>query len=65
MMRVFKQRNVGKKTGQSLLSVNIDNTDNRLKHDREMEMAKSSSKTLKKLKQAQQKRDIIDKSVYS
>ena len=51
MMRFPKQSFVGEKTEKSLLSVDVDNTDNRLKHDREMEIGEPTSKTLKKLRQ--------------
>ena len=43
------------KTGKFLLSLDLNNTDNRLKHDREMEIGESTSKTLKKLRQKQKK----------
>ena len=45
MMRFLKQSVVGEKTGKSLLSLDIDNTDNRLKHDLEMEIGEPTSKT--------------------
>ena len=38
----------------------VHNTDSRLKHDREMELGESTSKTLKKLRQEQQKSAIMD-----
>ena len=60
MMRFLKQSVVGEKTGKSLLSLDVDNTDTRLKHDREMEIGEPTSKTLKKLRQEQKKRAIID-----
>ena len=59
-MRFPKQSVVGEKTGESLLSLDVDNTDNRLKHDREMEIDDPTSKTLKKLRQEQKKRAIMD-----
>ena len=46
--------------GKSLLSLDIDNTDNGLKHDREMEIGEPTLKTLKKLRQEQRKRVILD-----
>ena len=39
------------KTGKSLLSLVVKNTDKRLKHDRDMEIGKSTSTPLKKLRQ--------------
>ena len=60
MIRFPKQSVVGEKTGKSLLYVDVDNTDNRLKHDREIEIGDPTSKTLKKLRQEQQKRTIMD-----
>ena len=60
MMRFFKQSVVGEKTGKSLLSLDVDNTDNKLKHDREMEIGEPTSKTLKKLRHVRQKRAIMD-----
>ena len=51
MMRFLKQSVVGKR----LLSLDVNNTDNRLNHDREMEIGESTSKTLKKLIQEQKK----------
>ena len=47
----LKQSVVVEKTGNILLSVDVDNTYNRLKHDREMEIGEPTSKVLKKLKQ--------------
>ena len=38
-----------------MLSLNVNRTDNRLKHDREIEIDESTSKTLKKLRQEQKK----------
>ena len=35
------------------MSLDVNNTDNRLKHDREMEISESTSKTLKRLRQEQ------------
>ena len=43
------------KTGKSLLYLDVNNTDNRLKHDREMEIGESTLKNLKKLRQEQNK----------
>ena len=51
---------VGEKTGTSLMSLDVNNTDNRLKHDREMEIGEPTSKALKKLRQVQQKKTIMD-----
>ena len=65
MMRFSKQSVVGEKTGKSLLSLDVDNTDNRLKHEREMEMGKPTSKTLKKLRQEQPKITIMDDPIMS
>ena len=48
MMRFLKQSVVSDKSGISLLSVDIDNTDNRLKHDQEIEIGEPTSKALKK-----------------
>ena len=42
------------------MSVDVDNTDNRRKHDREMEIGESTSKAWKKRIQEQQKRAIMD-----
>ena len=50
MMRFLKQSVVGNNTGQSLLSLDIDNTNNSLKHDQEMEI---SEPTLKNLDEAE------------
>ena len=47
MMRFLKQSVVSEKSGKSLLSVDVDNTDDRLKHDREMEIGEPTSKALK------------------
>ena len=52
-MRFLKQGAVGERTGISRLSLDVDNTDNRLKHDREIEIDEPTSKTLKKLRQEQ------------
>ena len=38
--------------------------DNRLKHDREMEIGEPTSKTLKELRQEQQKRAIMDMCIF-
>ena len=45
MMRFLKQSIVVEKTGKSLLSLVVDNMDNRLKHDREMEIGEPTSKS--------------------
>ena len=55
MMRFLKQRCCWEKTGKSLLSLDLNKMDNGLKHDREMEIGESTSKTLKKLRQEQKK----------
>ena len=60
MMRFLKQSVVGEKTGNVLLSVDIDNTYNRLEYDREMKIGEPSSKTLKKLRQERPKMVIMD-----
>ena len=57
-MRFHKPRVVDENTGESLLSG--CNMDNRQKHDREMEIGEPTLKTLKKLRQEQQKRAIMD-----
>ena len=60
MMRFLKQSVVGEKTGKYMLSLDVDNLDNRLKHDREMEIGEPTSKTLKKLREKEQKMAIMD-----
>ena len=55
MMRFLKQSVVGENSGKFLLSLDVNNTDNKRKHDREIEIGESSSKTLKKLRQGQKK----------
>ena len=47
MMRFLMQSVLNEKTVTSLLSLDVDNTDNRLKHDRKMEIGEPTSKTLK------------------
>ena len=59
-MRFLKQSAIGENTGQFLLSLDVDNTENSLKHDREMEIGEPTLKTLKKLGQQQQRRAIMD-----
>ena len=59
MMKFPIQSVVGEKTGKSLLSLDVDNTNNRLKYDREMEISEPISKTLKKLRREPQQRAII------
>ena len=54
ILRLLKQC-CWEKTGKFLLSLDLNNTDNRLKHDREMEIGESTSKTLNKLRQEQKK----------
>ena len=44
----LQQSVVSDKRGKSLLSVNVDNTDNRLKHDCGIEIGEPTSKALKK-----------------
>ena len=51
---------VSEQSGPSLLPVDVDNMDNRQKHDREMEIGEPTSKALKKPRQEQQKRAIMD-----
>ena len=46
-MRFLKQSVDSQKSGKSLLSVDVDNTDNRLKHDQEMEIGGPTSKAVK------------------
>ena len=46
MMRVLKQSVVGEKIRRYMLSLDVDNSDNRLKHDREMEIGEPTSKDL-------------------
>ena len=60
MMSFAKQSIVGEKTGRSMLSLDLDNSDNRLKHDREIDSGEPTSKTLKRLRQEQQKMAIMD-----
>ena len=50
MMKFPKQTVLGEKTGKSLLSLDVDNTDNILKYDQEMDIGEPTSKTLKKLR---------------
>ena len=56
LMMKFLKQSVGRKlVNKSLLTLDVNNTDNRLKHDREMEIGESTSKTLKMLRQEQKK----------
>ena len=60
MMSFLKQSVVGEIPGKYLLCLDVDNPDNRLKHDRKREIGGLTSKTLKKLRQEQQERAIMD-----
>ena len=42
------------------MSLDVDNTDNRLKHDQGMEIGEPTSKILNTLRQEEQKRVIMD-----
>ena len=42
-LNFLKKSVVGENTGKSLLSLDVDNTDNILKHDREMEIGEPTS----------------------
>ena len=57
MMTFLKQSVVGEKTGKSMLSLDVENTDNRLEHDREMEIGEPTSKTLKKRRQKNSRKE--------
>ena len=59
MMRFLKQSVVTEKSGKYLLSMDVDKTDNRLKHDQAMDIGEPTSKALKKRRQEQQKRAIM------
>ena len=60
MTKFHKQSVVCEKTGKSLLSLDVDNKDNRLKYEREMVIGEPTLKTLKRLRREQQKRVIMD-----
>ena len=61
IMKFLKQSVVSEKTGRSMLSLEVNNADNTLKHDREMEIGEPTSRILlKRLRQKQQKIFIMD-----
>ena len=55
MMIFLKQSVDDEKTEKSLPSLDVDNTDNRLKHDQEMEIGEPTSKYVKNVRREQKK----------